>query len=528
MMVKKKKINILKVVTVSDIGGTETMLLNFLSAYDRSKFNVYVACLYSGGELQNKVEELDTAFFDLGLKRFWGLPFRLKRLIKKYEIDIVHVFGLTADVVIRPLAKLCGAKRFVSVVHSVGGPSSKMRIFFRRFAMSQADLWISNSYAGKEAAIHRDGIPADKITVIHNGMDFSQYIPQENEQHYEKNTQEFSVLTVANLRSMKGHKEIIKAASILKQKGIDNIRFVFVGQDRSNGAIEALACEQNVRDYIDFCGFRKDLVSFYQKADLFLFPSEWEGLPGSVMEAMANGLAIVASDVGGIPELIENGVSGVLIKPKSPQSIADSIIDLMNDPEKRAFLGSNAKNKVFENFTLPKMVKSTTEIYTALCPKTEINSRPVKILRIIARLNIGGPAIQAIRLTSELNSDEFQSKLVVGQVGKNEGDMSYLAEKWKVTPTIVTEMGREIHWWDDFIALYKLIKIIKDFNPDIVHTHTAKAGTLGRMAAFLCAVPVRVHTFHGHVLMDIFHLWLLIFLFLLNVFWPGQAHGLFP
>ncbi len=128
----------------------------------------------------------------------------------------------------------------------------------------------------------------------------------------------------------------------------------------------------------------------------------------------------------------------------------------------------------------------------------------MKVLRIIARLNIGGPAVHVTFLTAGLNSEKYQSILVSGIVSEGEGDMSYFAYKHGVEPVIIPELGREIGLKNDLKALYRLIKLIRTEKPDIIHTHTAKAGTLGRIAAIMAGVPYKVHTFHGHVLHSYF------------------------
>lgn len=140
------------------------------------------------------------------------------------------------------------------------------------------------------------------------------------------------------------------------------------------------------------------------------------------------------------------------------------------------------------------------------------SEKPLRILRIIARLNVGGPAIQAITLTSEFSGEEYQTMLVCGNVGPNEGDMSYLAGGKNVKPFIVQELGREISAVDDFKAFLSLRKIIRQFKPHIIHTHTAKAGTLGRFACVSMNIFSRkedrirtVHTFHGHVFHSYFN-----------------------
>ncbi len=125
-------------------------------------------------------------------------------------------------------------------------------------------------------------------------------------------------------------------------------------------------------------------------------------------------------------------------------------------------------------------------------------SRPFTVVRIISRLNVGGPAIHAILLTDELNRRGYESLLVTGAVAPDEASMEYLAEG-KLVPCIkIPELSREISW-KDLVAFWKIVRILLKEKPDIVHTHAAKAGALGRIAASLCRVPFRFHTFHGHV-----------------------------
>ena len=122
-----------------------------------------------------------------------------------------------------------------------------------------------------------------------------------------------------------------------------------------------------------------------------------------------------------------------------------------------------------------------------------------RILRIQSRICIGGPALNTILLSAHLDPTRYQTLLVGGRLDEGEKSMAPLAEAKGIEPHLIEEMGRSLRWGDDIRALWKLIRLMRKFRPHIVHTHTAKAGALGRLAAFVCRVPIRVHTFHGHV-----------------------------
>ena len=125
--------------------------------------------------------------------------------------------------------------------------------------------------------------------------------------------------------------------------------------------------------------------------------------------------------------------------------------------------------------------------------------RPIRILRIIARMNVGGPAWQASVLTRGLSCGPFESQLLVGDVGADEADFIELRDP-DLPVRRLPSLGRSVRFGDDIRAFVGIYRLIREFRPDIVHTHTTKAGLLGRLAAVTCRVPVRVHTFHGHLL----------------------------
>ena len=132
--------------------------------------------------------------------------------------------------------------------------------------------------------------------------------------------------------------------------------------------------------------------------------------------------------------------------------------------------------------------------------------QPIRILRIIARMNVGGPAWQVSVLTRGLNQDRFQSRLIAGDVSEGEADFIELRDP-DLPVVKVPVLGRSVRFGDDLRAFIAIRHALREYRPMIVHTHTAKAGLLGRIAAATCRIPVRVHTFHGHVLHGYFNRW---------------------
>ena len=125
--------------------------------------------------------------------------------------------------------------------------------------------------------------------------------------------------------------------------------------------------------------------------------------------------------------------------------------------------------------------------------------RPIKIMNLIARLNVGGPAVAVTHLTEQLGAPDYESLLVCGTIEPGEGDMSYYAAERGITPIVIPELGRSLSPIRDIWTLWKVYQLIRQEEPDVIHTHAAKAGFVGRVAAWLAGVPVIVHTFHGHV-----------------------------
>jgi L-malate glycosyltransferase len=367
---------ILQLASTSDMGGTERMVLFLAEALNKNLFETHVACLIGSGELLNRAAPHCKSVRHL---QFRGLfdPQRFIHLIeyiREHRIELVQCYGLRADTAGRIAAKLGGARVIVSSIRSIDPWRRWSHTFIDRMTAPLVNFWISNSEAGKQACIKRERLPADKIHVVYGGIP-SRDIPRGDKDQIRRDLNiepdVFPVIGIlANLRDMKGHRDIIQALPAILRLKPDCV-FIFAGRDDSNGAIERMARETTVSHAIRFTGYVADTTRLLAVMDMFMLPSHWEGLPASILEAMHAALPIIATRVGGIPELVRNGEVALLIAAGQPDQIANAVIKLSSDWPLRARLAKAAEVRAQTVFSLEQMVHKTEDLYAnALRPKT--------------------------------------------------------------------------------------------------------------------------------------------------------------
>ena len=338
-----------------------------------------VFSLFGSGKLTAKVKELGIPSRNFSIKSsldFVGiLPtmqmHNLYKEIKSNKYDIIQTFGLRADTVGRIIAKLSRIPVIISSIRSPDPWRKPWHTALDRLTAPLVTLYISNSDAGKESRIKREKFPPEKIKVIHNAIELNHIKLSESEKNDLKNQigifpkDSPIVLTIANLRNMKGHKDIVDSIIKIKEE-LPDIKFIFVGRDDSNGDILQYAQDRDVDKYILFEGYQEDVSKYYNIADMFLLPSYWEGCPASILEAMSYGLPVIATDVGGIPEVIKNHETGLLINSGHPNEISDAIIKLKNDEHLKNTIIKNQENELEKRFNIEIMVKEISETYISL------------------------------------------------------------------------------------------------------------------------------------------------------------------
>jgi glycosyltransferase involved in cell wall biosynthesis len=367
-----RKARVLQLLTNSAIGGTERMVLEFVRGANREKYDLFVGALLSGGSLFSEASDLGVQTVDFNKKSYDEVRTltRLFNFMKRARIDLVHLYGLQADILGRMAARLAGVPVVVSGIRSPELWRKWYHSWLDKVTSGLVDLYISNSEAGRQTTIKREGISPEKIVTIYNGIDLTKFDNPNFDIDSLRTTFGLPpsiqvVGVVANLRPMKGHADVIAALPTIVEQ-IPKVVFMFVGRDNMDGEIQRLAQGSELSEYIIFTGFSPEVRPFYQLFDLFLLPSTWEGCPVSILEAMAMKKPVVATVVGGIPELVVDGQTGLLIPPHNPTALADAIVSLLKNPDEAQKMGQAGQIRVEKHFTLPKMVEEIEAVYEEL------------------------------------------------------------------------------------------------------------------------------------------------------------------
>jgi L-malate glycosyltransferase len=364
---------ILHLSTSSTIGGTERATLDLARALDPDRFaHTFVALGGPGDSLGAAAAAgFPTTNVRAGIPIPWN-PLGILRLIRvarRTRPDLVQTYGFVADVVGRVLKPLLGGPRLVSSIRSVDAARPRWHTLLDRWTAGAADLFISNSEAGRLSRIERERIAPGRIITIHSGIELDPPgLPDRVAARESVGIDDLDrpvIAHIANLRWMKGHDEVLEAAATLRGAFPDAV-WLLVGRDDSGGRHEHRAAELGLGDRVRFLGFHPEPRAVLRAADLAILPSRYEGLPVAILEAMAEGKPIVATAVGGIPELVRDGDEALLIPPGDATALATAIERLATDPALAARLGAAARSRAEADFAREVMVGRYAETYARL------------------------------------------------------------------------------------------------------------------------------------------------------------------
>lgn len=347
-------------------GGIKNHLLTLLSGLDRERFEPLVICP-PGCSLYREVVQAGHEVIPLDIadglspSRDLRAVVRLRRILGRTRPDILHIHSAKAGMIGRAaVAGMFRRPRVILTLHSFvfderTSPGKRRLISaIDRLLMRWTDRVVAVSQALKDELAAVEGINPDRICVVHNGIRFAD-LPRAEKTGT-------MVGTIARLAPQKGVEHFIRAAALVL-KAHPEARFTVVGDGPFRAELESLAESLGIRQSIAFTGFREDALSLAAGFDVFVLASLRETFGITLVEALSQGVPVVASRTGGIPEIVDGSTTGLLAAPGSAEEIAAQVCKLLDDRGLAARLAENGRRFVRETFTAERMVSRTEALY---------------------------------------------------------------------------------------------------------------------------------------------------------------------
>jgi glycosyltransferase involved in cell wall biosynthesis len=358
-------------------GGTENQFMTLARMLDRTRFDVEFACLRRWGGFVDELVARNIPLTEYPVPTFRSVAAvaqqaRLTRHIVRRRVQIVHAYNFYGNVFATPPARLV-APVVIASIRDRAPYLTRMQKRVQRYACHFADCILVNADAVKEWLIG-DGYDGSKIAVIRNGVDLTRFdgLPPSSELRRELGLPDDTpvVGVISRLTRLKGLEHFLEAAAIVRSR-MPRVRFLIVGEtspmDRHYlGELQEYAARCGVDEEVIFTGLRTDVPAVLAGLTVSVMPSLNEALSNVVLESMAAGAPTVATRVGGTPEALVDGVTGILVPPANSSALADAIIHLLNDPQLAAHLGRSARARIADRFSVRRMVRATEDLYSEL------------------------------------------------------------------------------------------------------------------------------------------------------------------
>ena len=348
--------------------GVETQLIQLIHRMDRNVINPHLCLLDGMGEESRALEPDDCPVIRLGVRSLRHpstlvKAVRFGRYLRRHRIDIVHPHFQDSLYFSAPIAKLIGVPCVVRFRVNVGYWMRPIDRRLMRFYNRWIDATLVNCRACRDAVIDQEHAPPESISIIPNGVDLAKFEDPVDEQYRPPPKDgKRTIGVVANLRPVKGLDVFIRAAAELAAKQ-DDVHFVVAGEGDSRAELEALIGELGLQSRFKLPGRVVDVPKFLREVDIAVLCSRSEGAPNVIMEYMAAGKPIVATDVGGVGEMIHHEQTGLLVPCESPGKLAAALDRLLSDRPLAECLARAACKQAFTEFGLDTQVRRYEEFY---------------------------------------------------------------------------------------------------------------------------------------------------------------------
>lgn len=368
------RLQILHVVDTLSMGGAEQLILTLAQHIDRRRFELHICALGEmlGNPLREAFQSSGVPLTVLGARSFYDprtLP-RVARYIRRHDIDVVHTHLTHADIVGRFAARLAG-RPVVSSLHNQPSNYNRERIDLRLLERLSAKYVASRLVAVsgriRELFVADWRLPPERIEAIPNAVPMQELlaVPQGRSEVHGGPEPGPVITNIGRLARQKGQADLLAAARLVVDR-FPNAQFWIAGQGNLETPLRERAQALGISANVHLLGLRRDIPALLGRSDIFALSSLWEGMPLTVVEAMAAARPMVLTDVGANSELVEHGTHGLIVPPGKPAEMAAALIALLDDPELRRRLGAAARERARQNYSVERYVAQHEQLYTRL------------------------------------------------------------------------------------------------------------------------------------------------------------------
>jgi glycosyltransferase involved in cell wall biosynthesis len=361
--------NVLYVIWSLGLGGAEQIVISLAKGLDRNRFRPYVACLNDEGRFAEELTREGIEVFSLNKARGldWSVVPKLVRIIRENNVNVVHAHLWGGNFWGR-LAARAAKVPVVITEHGVDVWKTPFRFLIDRWLFRRTDCFIAVSEAVRSFYAHKLGVAKERISVVYNGVETGRPGEKAALRPASALREEFGI--------REGERVIVSIGRLVPLKGIafllealarfdGNVKVLIVGDGPSSETLKAQAARLRLGDKVIFTGFRRDIPEILSIADLLVLTSSREGLPMNILEAMAAGVVVLATRVGGIPELLQDEVNGFLVEYGDVEGLKNKLEAVLSRSD-LVRVRESAKRLVEEKFSLKNMVMEHERIYSLL------------------------------------------------------------------------------------------------------------------------------------------------------------------
>jgi L-malate glycosyltransferase len=354
------------------LGGGERIVLKLAALLPYHGYRVSILTFWAHPE-SAALQSPPCPIFLLPLQRTYDLTalragLDLRRFLKEQRIQIVETFFESSDIWAGFVTKTASDAKLIWSRRDMGILRGRKHTLAYRLMSGLPDKVFAVSEQVRQHCIEVDGVDSSRVQTIYNGLDLTEWssVPQPT-----KHPGEFVITTVGNIRRVKGHDIFVKAAAVIVSQ-FPNASFTIAGDVLESdyfAELQALVRELNLSDHFHFVGGITNLREHLSAADIFVLPSRSEGFSNAIVEAMAASLPVVATDVGGNAEAVQDGVNGIIVPSEDVAGMSAAIIRLLSDPLQARKMGAEGKRRVGEKFTTDAMMNQIITVYASLLNK---------------------------------------------------------------------------------------------------------------------------------------------------------------